>query len=258
MSPEDKKTRQFKGSVKGKKKDPKTSTQIHLKIAEIRDNTVVLKNGGLRSVLKTSSINLNLKSEPEQNAVIYSYQNFLNTLEFPIQIVVRSKKLDIDTYIESLKKVGVAQTNPLLQRQTFEYIEYISRLVEYADIMEKEFYVIVPQDPYREEKKSFIKSVFDNIFPQDTVSKIKQRQHEFAELKKKLTQRVNTVHSGLEGCNLRVQEMNTHELIELFYEVNNPQTSRIQKFGAEDSFAVEEDEGGSNGPINAETPDRKV
>lgn len=252
-----KKVKIFKDSVKDKKKDPKLSTQIHLKISEIHDNTLILKNGGLRTILKTSSVNLNLKSEDEQNAVIYSYQNFLNTLEFPIQIVVRSKKLDIDIYIESLKKIGVKQTNPLLQKQTFEYIEYISRLVEYADIMEKEFYVVVPQDPYRAEKKSFVQSVMENIFPQDSLSKIKQRHQEFDELKKKLTQRVNTVRAGLEGCNLKIQELNTHELIELFYEVHNPLTSRTQKFVNESEMALENDEHVKKA-TTAETPDRKV
>jgi hypothetical protein len=86
--------------VKAGNKAKRQSTQIHLKIAEIHDDTAVLKNGGLRAVLKTSSVNLNLKSEEEQNAVIYSYQSFLNSLEFPLQIVVRSKKLDLDSYIE--------------------------------------------------------------------------------------------------------------------------------------------------------------
>lgn len=231
----------FKNSVKKDKQDPKQSTQLYLKVAEIHDDTAILKNGGLRAVLKSSSINLNLKSEDEQNAVIYSYQNFLNSLEFPIQIVIRSKKLDLETYIEKLKKLGVKQSNPLLQRQTFEYIEYISRLVEYADIMEKEFYVVIPQDPYGKEKKSIIRSFLENIFPEDKVSKIKQRQRQFGELKKQLDQRVNTVRAGLESCNLRVQELNTQELIELFYETYNPQTSRNQKFNPEDELALEKD-----------------
>lgn len=214
---------------------------MHLKVAEIHDNTVVLKNGGLRTVLKTSSINLNLKSEEEQNAVIYSYQNFLNTLEFPIQIVVRSKRLDLENYIEKLKKIGVKQMNPLLQKQTFEYIEYITRLVEYADIMEKQFYVVIPQDPFGQEHRGFLKSFLENIFPQDTVSKIQQRQHQFDELKKRLTQRANTVRSGLEGCGLHVQELNTEELIELFYETYNPLTSRSQKIEPDDELALEKD-----------------
>ncbi|MFA4814491.1 MAG: hypothetical protein WC924_02670 [Candidatus Gracilibacteria bacterium] len=242
-------------SVKGGKKDKKESTQMHLKIAEIHDDTVVLKNGGLRSVLKTSSINLNLKSEEEQNAVIYSYQNFLNTLEFPIQIVVRSKRLDLENYIEKLKKLGVKQGNPLLQKQTFEYVEYISRLVEYADIMEKQFYVVIPQDPFGQEHRGFIKSFLENIFPQDTVTKIQQRQKQFDELKKRLAQRTNTVRAGLEGCGLRVQEMNTEELIELYYETYNPLTARSQKIEPEDEFALEQDEARKT-PVNIANPQK--
>ena len=245
----------FKPSVKGNKKSIKESTQLYLKIAEIHDDTVVLKNGGLRSVLKSSSINLNLKSEAEQNAVIYSYQNFLNSLEFPIQIVIRSKKLDLDHYIEKLKKIGVAQTNPLLQKQTFEYIEYISRLVDYADIMEKEFYVVIPQDPLGQESKSFYRTFMDYMFPEDTVAKVKSRQKTFAELKKRLKERTNTVRAGLESCNLRVQELNTQELIELFYETYNPNTSRAQKLKEEESLAIERDKELSLKPETAETPD---
>ncbi len=240
-------------SIKKKKKSPKMSTQIALEIAEIHDDTVVLKNGGLRGILKSSSINLNLKSEAEQNAVIYSYQNFLNTLEFPIQIVVRSKKLDLENYIEDLKKIGVKQSNPLLQRQTFEYIEYVSRLVEYADIMEKEFYIVIPQDPYRAEKKGFLQSVYDNFFPQDTVAKIQQRQKEFNELNKQLQQRMNVAQSGLESCNLKIERLNTQELIELFYEVHNPLTARSQKFEAGDELALEEDKE-LTAPHSAEAP----
>ena len=103
------KEKKTKDSVKQAIKTPLASTQTFLKIAEIRDDTVILKNGGLRSILKVSSINFNLKSEEEQNAIIYSYQGFLNTLEFPIQMLIRSKKLDIDNYLESLKKTGEKQ-----------------------------------------------------------------------------------------------------------------------------------------------------
>ncbi len=232
---------QTKPSVKGAKKSKALSTQMYLKIAEIRDDTAILKNGGLRAVLRTSSVNLNLKSEQEQNAVIYSYQNFLNSLEFPVQIVVRSKKLDLEHYIEKLKKIGVQQSNPLLQKQTFEYIEYVSRLVEYADIMQKEFYVIIPQDPFGEEKRGFLKSFIEAIFPGDNVTKIKKRHAQFEELKKRLTQRVNTVRAGLESCGLHVDLLNTQELIELYYETYNPLTSRSQRFGPEQEFALEKD-----------------
>src|SRR5690606_23400628 len=162
-------------------KNPASSTQTFLKIAEVKNDTIVLKNGGLRGVLSVSSINFNLKSEDEQNAIIYSYQGFLNTLEFPIQIVVRSKQLDIDDYLEDLKKVGENQTNQLLQQQTFEYIEYVSKLVEYADIMEKEFYVIVPYDPFRAQELNLFQKFFQNMNPKDNYSEVKKRHEEFAE-----------------------------------------------------------------------------
>jgi hypothetical protein len=241
-------------SVRKGNKNKKMSTQAHLKIAEIRDDLVILKNGGLRTVLKTSSMNLNLKSEDEQNAVIYSYQRFLNTIEFPVQIIIRSKKLDLDNYIEKLKKIGVKQQNPLLQKQTFEYIEYISRLVEYADIMEKEFYVVVPQDAFGKEKRSFLRSFMNYMFPEDTVKKIKERNKQFAELKKKLKQRTDTVRAGLEGCNLKVQQLNTQELIELYYETYNPMTSRSQKFTSSEELALEHDIDTSLKPATAEVP----
>ncbi len=220
-----------KDSVKnGKaKKSPASSTQTFLRIAEIRDNTLVLKNGGIRTILKVSSINFNLKSEEEQNAIIYSYQGFLNTLDFPIQIVVKSKKLDIDEYLDNLRTMGENQKNQLLQRQTFEYVEYISKLVEYADIMEKEFYVIVPYNPFRAKKMNIFQKFFQNMSPKDNYNQIKRRRDEFNELKKSLNQRVNTVKVGLENCNLKVKELSTKELIELFYNIYNPIVSRYQK-----------------------------
>ncbi|MBI2464332.1 hypothetical protein HYV57_05225, partial [Candidatus Peregrinibacteria bacterium] len=189
-------------SVKQKKTAPIASTQVHLQIAEIRDNVAVLKNGGLRAIFKTSSINFNLKSEAEQNAIIYSYQSFLNTLEFPIQIVVRSRKLEIDSYIANLKNLGEKQTNPLLQRQTFEYAEYIQKLIEYANIMEKEFFVIVPYDPYRAEKLNIFQKFLRWLNPRDSINEIRQRHQEFEQLRKGLNQRINIVKSSLENCGL--------------------------------------------------------
>lgn len=212
-----------------KKSDKLASTQTFLKISEIKESTVVLKNGGIRSVLKASSINFNLKSEEEQNAIIYSYQGFLNTLNFPIQILVRSKKLDIDEYLKNLKEVGEKQKNSLLQQQTFEYVEYISRLIEYADIMEKEFYVIIPYDPYRTQKLNILQKFFLNMSPADSYTQIKRRNAEFAELKKKLNQRVNTVKVGLENCGIKVTELSSTELVELYYNSYNPLLSRYQK-----------------------------
>ena len=123
-------------------------TQQHLKIAEIRDNTLILKDGSVRSVIKVTPVNFDLKSEDEQNSIIYGFQSFLNILEFPIQILVRSKKLDIDMYLEKVISVAEKQENPLLRDQTYDYIDFIKKLVELADIMKKEFYVIIPNDSF--------------------------------------------------------------------------------------------------------------
>lgn len=236
-------TQKTTDSVKASKTkaSPLSSTQTFLRIAEIRDNTVILKNGGLRSVLKVSSINFNLKSEEEQNAIIYSYQGFLNTLDFPIQIVIRSKKLDIDEYLDNLRKMGENQQNTLLQRQTYEYVEYIAKLVEYADIMEKEFYVVVPYDPFRAQKLNILQKFFQNMSPADSYLQIKRRRDEFAQLKKSLNQRVNTAKVGLENCGLMVDELTTKELVELFYNSYNPLLSRYQKGSMAAETDIKED-----------------
>lgn len=219
------------------------STQTHLRFGEIRDDIVVLKNGGIRAVLKTSSINFNLKSEAEQNSIIYAYQGFLNSLEFPVQIVVRSKKLDIDNYIKQVKELGDKQKNPLLQEQTFEYAEYVKKLVDYADIMDKEFYIVVPYDPgSTPDTTTVVQGFFQRLAPKDSFSDIKKRLSDFNRLKKTLIQRINTVKSGLEGCGLKVQQLTTPELIELFYNIYNPKISRSAKLHNLESMAITTDE----------------
>lgn len=225
-----------------KNRDSQNATQIYLQIAEIRDDSLVLKNGGVRAVLRSSSINFNLKSEQEQNAIIYSYQGFLNSLEFPIQIVIRSKRLDIDNYIDQVKKIGEKQTNPLLQEQTYEYAEYVKKLVEYADIMEKDFLIVVPYDPVRAQDVNKFQSFFQRLSPKDSYGDLKMRHHEFENLKKGLNQRVNTVKSGLENCGLKINQLTTEELIEEFYQVYNPLTSRTAKLRDLGSTSIETDE----------------
>lgn len=224
------------------KNSPSLSTQVYLKISEIRDDTLVLKNGGVRAILSVSSINFNLKSEEEQNAIIYSYQGFLNTLEFPVQIVVRSKKLDIDDYLDKLKRLGEKQKNPLLQRQTYEYVEYISKLVEYADIMEKEFFVVVPYDPLRAQKPNMFQKFFQNLNSSDSYIAVKRRHDEFEQLKKGLNQRVNSVKIGLENCGLKVDQLGTKKLIELFYNIYNPTAARYEKVKKMEEVNITTDE----------------
>lgn len=225
-------------TVKQKKGTSMTSTQKFLTIGEIRDDVLVLKNGGVRSILSVSSVNFNLKSEDEQNALIYSYQGFLNTIKFPIQILVRSRKLDIDVYVSKLVRIAKLQENPLLKKQTTEYIEYIKKLVEYADIMEKSFFVIVPIDPLRSQNLSTFQKFLRAITPQDSIQAIRQRHREFDAVKKKLMQRVDTVKAGLEGCGLQVEKLNTNEIVQLFYRIYNPNISKNQKLEYADDLNV--------------------
>lgn len=219
------------------------STQTSLRIGELRDDTVVLKNGGVRAVLKTTSINFNLKSEQEQGAIIHGYQGFLNSLEFPIQILIKSKKLDIDDYIEQVQKLGDKQENKLLQEQTFEYAQYIKRLVEYADIMEKEFYVVIPHEPARTQGLNMVQSFFQRLAPKDSYTEIKKRHAEFNRLRKELSQRVNIVKAGLESFGLKAEELKTTELIELFYNSYNPTIYRSVKYKDLEKINLETDEG---------------
>jgi type IV secretory pathway VirB4 component len=225
-----KKDEKMKDTVKARKPlSEKSSTQRFLPIAEVRDNTVVLKNGGLRAVLQTSSVNFHLKSEEEQNALVVGYQSFLNGLEFPVQVLVRSKKLDIDKYLDSLEELADQQANPLLEKQTREYHSYIEKLVEYTDIMEKRFYVVVPMDAPTGTKVGFIDRLLSHLRPDDSVSKLRTRRKMFKDLRKKLTQRASSVTQGLANCNLRVKELNTAELIELYYHSYNPITAKEEK-----------------------------
>ncbi len=205
------------------------STQVHLKIGEIRDDLLVLKNGGIRAILKATSINFNLKSEEEQNSITYAYQGFLNSLEFPVQIIVRSKKLDIDNYIEKIKEIGEKQKNQLLKDQTLEYADFVKKLVEYTDIMQKEFYVVVPYDPVRSRGVPFFQRFLQNLRPQDSYADIKKRHKEFENLKKQVAQRLNVVESGLGHCGIKTDQLKTEDIIELFYNTYNPQISRTEK-----------------------------
>ncbi|NCC71416.1 hypothetical protein EOM09_07600 [bacterium] len=135
--------------IKNTKKDhPDSSTQRYLPFSQIRDNIIIMKDDSARLIMRCSTVNFLLKNTEEQDSIIISFQRFLNSLDFPIQILVRSKKLDIDSYLNNLNDKALKQKNALLQNQTYEYIEYLRKLIEVAQIMKKEFYIIVPFDNF--------------------------------------------------------------------------------------------------------------
>jgi hypothetical protein len=202
------------------------STQQYLNIAEIKDNTVVMKDGTLRAVLLVSSINFALKSEDEQNAVIDSYVRFLNNLSFTLQIVIQSRELDINNYLEYLKEKEKEQMNKLLKVQTADYIEYIKELTSLGKIMNKRFYVIIPYDPLTDKHKGFMSLLGETLKPA-TVIKLKEKT--FKNYQEMLDRRIDSVSGGLESLGVAVARLDTQSLIELYYKTYNPETSQNQE-----------------------------
>lgn len=217
-------------TVRAKKKGFAVSTQRFLPIAEIKEDTVILKNGGQRAVLHVNSLNFNLKSEVEQQGIIAGYQSFVNTLIFPIQIVMRSTRLNIDPYIQSLKARAETQTSPLLKEQTNDYADFMEKLVDIADIMQKSFYVVVPIDAPSKVKRGLIQRFLEWMNVDDTRSKALQRSREFRGYNKILRDRITLIQSGLENVGISMRRLKTEELVQLYYTIYNPITSQKQKF----------------------------
>jgi len=212
------------------------STQEYLNIAEIKDGTVVMKDGTLRAVLLVSSINFALKSEDEQNAVIDAYIRFLNNLNFTLQIVIQSRELDIDNYLEYLKVKEKEQINKLLKVQTAEYIEYIKDLTSLGQIMNKRFYVIVPYDPLTDKRKGFFSLISEAMRPA-TIIKLKEKT--FRSYQEMLDRRVEAIAGGLESMGVAIARLDTQSLIELYYKTYNPETAKNQNLADLDKIRVE-------------------
>lgn len=215
--------------VKNKKKTtPDASTQRHLPFSQIRENIIIMKDSSARVVMRCSTINFLLKSSDEQDSIIMSFQRFLNSLDFPVQIIVRSTKLDIDWYLQKLKNQAVSQKNELLQNQTYEYIDYLKKLVEVAQIMKKDFYIVVPFDKEEDQsvKSTWIFWIFKNFWRAinngDDITKIRQQIRDFWSMKKWLAGRTNTVKSSLESIWIRATELEKSELVNLLSEYYNP------------------------------------
>ncbi|MCK4918893.1 MAG: hypothetical protein KAS01_00735 [Candidatus Pacebacteria bacterium] len=207
-------------STPEKQKKKGLSTQNYLEIAEIKDSVVIMKNGSMRAVLMVSSINFALKSIDEQDATIYHFQSFLNSLDFSIQIVVNSRTLNLDNYLQVLKDNEKRQMNELLRMQTASYIEYIQGLVKMANIVNKTFYVVVPFS-VAESKGGTIKALKGSVSAQKLIS----NRATFEKYKDQLFQRVDHVVGNLGGSGLKMTMLNTQELIELYYNLYNPESS---------------------------------
>jgi type IV secretory pathway VirB4 component len=212
-------------NVKNQNQKP-PSTQQYLDIAEIRDGVVVMKNGSLRAVVLVSSVNFALKSEEEQEATIQAYVSFLNHLDHQLQVVVQSRKLNIEKYLNQIGEMEKKQTNELLRMQTAEYRQFVTELVELGEIMSKKFYVVVPYTPGADKKKGFMDKLSVLFSP---TSNIHLKEKRFQELKMELNKRLETIMGGLTNMGLNAIVLDTQALIELFYNTYNPEVAEQQK-----------------------------
>jgi len=195
------------------------STLEYVDVQEIHDGTILLRDGSLRGVLAVSSINFDLKSSDEQDAIIMRYRQFLNSLDFPIQILTSSRRINIAPYLKILKEKEAEQTNELLRMQIYEYRNYIQNLTEIQNIMTKSFYVTIPFFPIEADKKGMFKNLF-GMFSGDLV--VEHDQQRLESYISQLYQRVDHVVAGLSGIGLKMVMLNTEEAIELLYNSYNP------------------------------------
>jgi KaiC/GvpD/RAD55 family RecA-like ATPase len=192
---------------------PKISTQDFLEIEQIKEGVLILKNKSLRAILGVSSLNFALKAEDEQNAIIYQFQNFLNSLDFSCQIVIQSRRLNMTGYLDKLKDIEIREKNELLKLQIADYRNFVQGILEQGYIMQKSFYVVIP----------FSLSETQGISVTKRFAKVSSlTEEEFARSKNQLMQRVEFAILGLRACGLGAATLNNPELIELFWGLYHP------------------------------------
>lgn len=215
------------------KRDPNTA-QSALLVSELRENMVIMSDGSFRVVVTCKSINFDLMSAREREGVESSYQAFLNSLNFPVQILIRSQRVDIAPYLDLLEKLRRSQDNMLLGVLMDNYIGFIEQLADEANIMDKSFYVVVPYYPAGnvDSAVNASKNLFANLFKsQPKTSKIKIGQEAYDKAKDELQNRASTVLNNLFQMGVRSVQLNTKELGELYYNFYNPDTAVHQRLG---------------------------
>lgn len=198
-----------------------SATQEFVPIKEVRDGVVILKDGGMRAILLCSSMNFSLKSGDEKNAILFQFQDFLNSLDFSIEILVQSRKLDIRPYVALLEDREKKQVNNLMKIQVREYIEFIKSFTESVNIMTKNFFIVVPYTP------ALIGSpgssgILSGLGIGSGSSEKKGSDSGFEENRTQLEERLSVVEQGLVRTGIRVARLGTEEVIELFYKAFNP------------------------------------
>lgn len=213
------------------------STQNSLRFSELRDNMVIMSDGTFRAVVAAQSINFDLMSSRERDGIELSYQDFLNSLTFPIQIYIRSEKVDIGPYLNKLNQMRMSQDNMLLGVLMDDYINFINVLAQEANIMDKSFFVVVPyqigEDKLKLGDSSSDKGALARMFSstEDTHMHIKIPADNYDRAKDEITNRVNAVIDGLSQAGVKSVRLKTKELGELYYNIYNPDTAIRQPIG---------------------------
>lgn len=204
---------------------PGVAAQKYLDIAEIKDDTVIMRDGTLRAILLVSSINFALKSLDEQNAIVQAYMGFLNALDFPLQIIIQSRRMNIDGYLKQLHDRELEIGNELLKKQIRDYRDFIKQMVQLGDIMQKRFLVVIPLNPATDKRKNFFQRLAEVLAPSSAVHISDER---FQKQKFDLGLRVNQIRSGLSSMSLNAEPLDTQSLIELYYNAYNPELMQNQ------------------------------
>ncbi len=199
-----------------------TRTQQFLEIDQIKEGVVILRDKTLRGVLLVSSMNFALKSEEEQNAILYQFQNFLNSLDFSCQIVVQSRRLNITGYLDTLKDLEDKQENELLKIQTRGYREFIEEIIKGGMIMKKTFFVVVPFYPSPMESQGQKTPPAQSSAQGTPLTETAFQRHKF-----QLWQRMEFVALGLKRCGLQAVPLITPELIEVFWGLHHPKEAEF-------------------------------
>lgn len=236
-SPPDRYAQMYNPGIAGGGKKTGQSTQRYLDVAEIRDDVIVLNDGAVRAVVMVSSVNFALKSQEEQEAIVYGYQSFLNAIDFPLQMVIQSRILNIKPYLDMLQEREKYQANELLRIQTQQYREYIQQLIQISNIMDKNFYAVVPFHPLESKEETFFSRI-GKVFQPTRV--IATSRREFDERRRQLMERVQRVQVGLSTLGLKTIVLNTAELVELVYNTYNPELTGLQSLANLDDLAVDE------------------
>lgn len=197
------------------------ATQDFIPFKEIRDGVIIMNDNTLRAVMLVSSTNFALKSADEQNAIIFQFQNLLNSLDFSVQIFMQSKRLDIKPYLNLLEDRYKSQTTDLMRTQVKQYIEFIRNFTDKENIMSKNFFFVVPYSPSILNSGSSVGSTLGGVFGGGSSSS-KVDTNAFEEWKSQLYQRVSVVESGLSRCGVRSVLLGTSEVVELLYKAFNP------------------------------------